>query len=269
MCLKLMPTRRGHKVCLINYLDTRSASTEKRARIDLLDLKEQREGEAHIFFKSKIVRARMFYANPEPCQYMRLNQFLKVEKPPTRVLIELEQRFAKFKQIIDSKSYMAVAPAAESEDINMIAHALKENDFLDPIERGVSALIAYQTRSEPEEVTYEEEISEEELNIYTKLRVSHLTRDILITDDMERFSQPILTKPECRANCETLERLSGKAERNASNIANEIVNDMELATYYPPEIHAAVSREEAIDATRQLIYHLQEARHQAEMGGED
>ena len=38
--------------------------SEKRARIDLLDLKEQREGEAHIFFKSKIVRARMFYANP-------------------------------------------------------------------------------------------------------------------------------------------------------------------------------------------------------------
>src|SRR5262249_32354367 len=48
------------------YLDTRSASTEKRARVDLLDLKEQREGEAHIFFKSKIVRARMFFANPEP-----------------------------------------------------------------------------------------------------------------------------------------------------------------------------------------------------------
>ncbi len=29
-----------------NYMDSRSASSEKRARIDLLDLKEQREGEA-------------------------------------------------------------------------------------------------------------------------------------------------------------------------------------------------------------------------------
>ncbi len=37
---------------LNNYADTRSASSEKRARIDLLDLKEQREGEAHILFKS-------------------------------------------------------------------------------------------------------------------------------------------------------------------------------------------------------------------------
>src|SRR3990167_7060590 len=42
---------------LNNYMDSRSASSEKRARIDLQDLKEQREGEAHIFFKSKIVRA--------------------------------------------------------------------------------------------------------------------------------------------------------------------------------------------------------------------
>ena len=41
-------------------MDTRSASFEKRARIDLLDLKDQREGEAHIFFKSKIVRAGCF-----------------------------------------------------------------------------------------------------------------------------------------------------------------------------------------------------------------
>ena len=31
---------------------------EKRARIDLLDLKEQGPGEAHFFFKSKIVRGR-------------------------------------------------------------------------------------------------------------------------------------------------------------------------------------------------------------------
>ncbi len=36
---------------LNSYLDSRSASSEKRARIDLLDLKEQREGEANIFIK--------------------------------------------------------------------------------------------------------------------------------------------------------------------------------------------------------------------------
>ncbi|MFU8798308.1 MAG: type IV secretory system conjugative DNA transfer family protein, partial [Gammaproteobacteria bacterium] len=61
------------------YRDAMTSSTEKRARIDLLDLKDQREGEAHIFFKSRIVRATMFYAAPPPAQYMRLNYFVKVE----------------------------------------------------------------------------------------------------------------------------------------------------------------------------------------------
>ena len=81
---------------LNNYMDSRSASSEKRQRIDLLDLKEQREGEAHIFFKSKIIRATMFFANPPPVNQLRLNQFLKVEPPLTRTLVDLENRLAQF-----------------------------------------------------------------------------------------------------------------------------------------------------------------------------
>ena len=77
---------------LNNYMDSRSASSEKRQRIDLLDLKDQREGEAHIFFKSKIIRASMFFANPPPAAKMRFNQFLKVEPPLNRILLDLEER---------------------------------------------------------------------------------------------------------------------------------------------------------------------------------
>jgi len=60
-----------------NYLDNRGAQLEKRARIDLMDLKDQREGEATIFFKSNIIRANLFYANQNLFKAMRLNQFLK------------------------------------------------------------------------------------------------------------------------------------------------------------------------------------------------
>ncbi len=59
------------------YKDTREAGIEKRARIDLMDLKEQAPGEAHIFFKSTIVRAKMFYANPPKSKQLRVNQFIK------------------------------------------------------------------------------------------------------------------------------------------------------------------------------------------------
>lgn len=64
------------------YKDNEEAMYDKRARIDLLDLKDQGLGDAHIFFKSKIVRAKMFYANPPKTKQIRVNQFVKV-KPPS------------------------------------------------------------------------------------------------------------------------------------------------------------------------------------------
>lgn len=79
-----------------SYLDSKSSSFEKRARVDLLDLKEQTEGEAHIFFKSKIIRARMFYANPKPVKQLKINQFLKVEPPPDDYLMRLQKQLVSF-----------------------------------------------------------------------------------------------------------------------------------------------------------------------------
>jgi intracellular multiplication protein IcmO len=70
----------------LDYRDSMEAQFDKRSRLSLLDLKDQREGEAHIFFKSKIVRASMFYASPAKVKKIKLNQFLKV-KPPADTLV--------------------------------------------------------------------------------------------------------------------------------------------------------------------------------------
>lgn len=248
------------------YLDTRSASSEKRARIDLLDLKDQREGEAHIFFKSKIVRANMFYADPKPVEHSRLNQFLKVDKPLARILNDLEQRMDRFQRILETKSYLALGRVAESSDIQIITNSFEENEFMDPIERGVSALLAVHEHSQPkpEETFFTEEISQAELNIFTELRTSEITRNIIITNNYEAFSRSILTKNESRIYSETVERLSGKTEKNAANIASEIVNDMQIATYYPPTILHYMSADEATSLVQQLIEKIQMVRFAAE-----
>lgn len=251
---------------LNQYLDTRSASSEKRARIDLLDLKDQREGEAHIFFKSRIVRARMFYANPEPAKYMRLNQFLKVDKPPTRVLAELEQRLERFNKIIETKSYLVTNRLPENPEIDIITNALDQNAFQDPIERSVSALLAYHEQSKPREVAIvEEEVPETELNLFTQLRLTELTHSLIITDNPEQFSLPILDKALARSKIHAVERVSGKTEQHASNIAYEIVNDMQLATYYPPNLSSVLPPDAAIATVRQLIGHIQFARNEADI----
>lgn len=251
---------------LNNYMDSRSSSTEKRARIDLLDMKEQSEGEAHIFFKSKIVRARMFYADPKIVKRMRLNQFLKVASPPSRLLLELQRRLTGFQQSLQKGHFFATTQA-ENEDINLAANFMNENEHLEPIERGVTTLLAMHNQSQvAEPVEIEEELSEEELNIFAKLRVSDQNRYTLLTDDLEQFSTALLNRSNTREQVAVIERMAGKVERHATNIADEVIKDMRLATHYPPAVDYVPSAPELGDIVRELNDRIREARAAKESG---
>lgn len=247
-----------------SYLDTRSSSAEKRARIDLLDLKEQREGEGHIFFKSKIVRAKMFFVDPKPVKRMRLNQFLRVGAPPSRVLADLQQRLGRFQQVIEEGQFFA-NPRVENEEIGMVAKLINEHDLLDPIERGVTTLLAVYNQNqadvEPEVI---EEVNEDELDVFTKLHVTDANRSLLLTDDLERFATPLLNRTATREQIGVLERLSGKLERHATNIADEIVKDMRIATNYPPAVLDVPTSMELTDIVNELIERIKSERARKE-----
>lgn len=64
------------------YMDQGQVSFDKAYRINVRDLKSQDSGDAHILFGDGLVRAKMYYANPQPVKELRLNTFLKV-KPPS------------------------------------------------------------------------------------------------------------------------------------------------------------------------------------------
>ncbi|MDI9817880.1 MULTISPECIES: TraM recognition domain-containing protein [unclassified Legionella] len=217
-----------------SYLDTKSSSFEKRSRIDLLDLKEQTEGEAHIFFKSKIVRARMFYANPKPVKQLKLNQFLKVEPPPDDYLIKLQKQLSGFQRVLESGD-LSINKAVETEEISLITKVLHESNIAEPIERGVAALLAYHSHNEPAPV---EEIVEEEeegvLTIFNKLKVSADGLPVL-AKDIEQFSEPLLAISNTRDYLSTIERFSGAKDKYAGTVANELIKDFQTATTYPPQ----------------------------------
>jgi len=224
---------------LNNYMDSRSASSEKRARVDLLDLKEQREGEAHIFFKSKIVRARMFYANPQPVERMRLNHFLKVEAPPDRTLSDMENRLAQFIHIMEAGDVQFDHARDESEEIDLIAGIMGANSDVNPIERGVSALLAYHNRHERVDEVVEETVLEEEtnqLNIFRKVEFPDIVRQLVGARDLEVFSAPLINRAVLRDRIELLERVLGRPGSQANNITQEIVKDILLSTDYPPQV---------------------------------
>lgn len=220
---------------LNNYMDSRSASSEKRARIDLQDLKEQREGEAHIFFKAKIIRARMFFANPPPVQRMRLNHFLKVEPPIGRTLLDLDARLDQFSQIMESGEGVFEPLHDEAEEINIIAKAMQENEDVNPIERGVSALLAFHNR-ESAVVEEEPEVVEDtgRLNIFSRVHLGFEVQSLVGAADFERFSSPLIIKTFIRDKLELLERVLGRSGSQANTITQEVIKDMQVATDYPP-----------------------------------
>lgn len=241
-----------------SYMDTKSSSYEKRARVDLLDLKEQTEGEAHIFFRSKIVRARMFYANPKPVKQLKLNQFLKIEPPSDDYLAKLQKQLSGFQKILDAGQF-AIEKFSSNDEIDIISKALHESDITDPIERAVSALLAYQSYNEPEPV---EQITEPEepgvITIFTKLNYPVDALPLLEKD--ASFSEPLLLINETRNDLMTIESLSGDNEKMSGSIANELIKDFQMATNYPPFERDYIQAEELVAVVQTISQKLRDER---------
>lgn len=239
------------------YLDTRSASAEKRARVDLLDLKEQREGEAHIFFKSTIIRAKMFYADPKPTKYMRLNHFLQVDAPSLKELAAMDERRQKLEELIKDLSAFAKSTHA-SEEIDVLLKRWKENSKASSfIERATSVLLSYQAKVEEEVAAMIEEDTDDtpfdELNIFTPYRLYDPTVPMLIGTELEAFSHSLLKASEVKRRIDLIEKLTGRPSRHATMIAEELVKDLRIATYYPPEINDPPTAAELAELTEQLV----------------
>ena len=239
-------------------MDTKSSSYEKRARVDLLDLKDQSEGEAHIFFRSKIVRARMFYANPTPVAKLKLNQFLKVEPPSDVYLSKLNQQLEQFKIVLESNDW-SMQPKESREEIEAITQILTSSEVEDPIERAVGGLIAFYKRNQPEEV---EEILQEvvsgELTIFSPLDYPTGLPRLRVTD--ERFVMPLLPINETRNDLMLIEQYSGEKEKLAGTIANEIIKDLQASTGYPPQHRNMLETSLIIDSINTICTRIREER---------
>lgn len=244
-----------------SYMDTKSSSFEKRARVDLLDLKEQTEGEAHIFFKSTIVRARMFYANPKSVSRLKVNQFMKVEAPPDDFLMKLQKQLVSFQKVLSSGD-LVISNVPENEEITAITDALHKAQGADPIERAVAALLAVHGHNEPEAV---EEILEESvegiLTIFSPLQVDPGNPDALVRDP--QFAEPLIPINTLRNQMLAIEKLAGAKDKYAGSIANELVKDFQSATNYPPDVLNAMSPPELRAVVRSLCEKIVAARQQA------
>jgi intracellular multiplication protein IcmO len=239
------------------YADTKTAKVEKRARVDLLDLKDQREGEAHVFFKSKLVRAKMFYANPKPVAAMRLNHYLRVEAPKDRDLYRLAKSFELFEEAT-LKGLHFVTDAPHSPIIDRIINSANLNKYITPVEAGVNVLVDFQQESlgQVTEQLAARQVGAGFINVFSGLVMTESLSGRSITDNMEQLCSPVLGFDSLREEMQLLERLSGQTDAKATEIGNEIMQDMETITQYPPQHVPAGDPARVLAAISQLLVDL-------------
>ena len=172
----------------------------------------------------------MFFANPSPVERMRINHFLKVEPPVGRLLLDLEHRVEQFSQIMASEEGIFNQSPDESEEIQIIATAMNDAAEPNPIERGVSALLAFHNRhtesEQQETIVEEEEVDTGHVNIFKKPALTAAVMALVGPSDMIGLSLPLVNKSYIKDKIELMERILGRSGSQASNITREIIKDM-------------------------------------------
>lgn len=117
------------------YVDTGNTNISSKARIVGRDLKDQIAGESHILFGDTFVRAKMFYANPDQVQNLRINKFLKVPMPEYDVIKRITLGFNRINRSF--QSFLSEEGQERIDDLNLY---LKNNAGTDDIKTITTAL---------------------------------------------------------------------------------------------------------------------------------
>jgi len=109
------------------YDERGTATAQVRQRVDYDHLRDQREGEAHVFFADWAYRVRMFYVAPEKVKALRVHRFLPV--PATTSLTAARERnMQELAAHLKDTEWTAVAAAGEASssiEIDAILKAVK------------------------------------------------------------------------------------------------------------------------------------------------
>ena len=255
-----------------SYMDEKRASIERRSRGDLLDLKDQGPGEAHIIFKSTLVRAKMFYVNPAKPIKIQLNHFLRVEPPERQDMIALDSTIENLRQrltnttllkdYIDGTQPLARAHTAQSalsqllamgkpvseaiagaiaavhqlsyDNLDALSQELANNDLQDENAKPSMNVFSkpYSDEEEEEEEEQEEEEEEQDDDHEPYYNNPYDTNDPLSTTNRTR-SPAFLEEERTRRNLTEMEMANGSTREEARRQADAMAEDMARMSTYP------------------------------------
>jgi intracellular multiplication protein IcmO len=243
-----------------SYLDTQGAQVEKRSRIELLDLKDQREGEMHIFFKSKIVRGRSFYANPPKPPRLQLNQFLKVDIPVDEALIDLVNRIETFKKTLEApEAVLTKLKLQEDEELQLIIQSFA-NSTSDHLLNNAAQLLV-KARQQHIQVTEafadqsiaNEKILESGMDIFQKRAMDFMSDPLKLLEIDPFMISPILDRGLLLKNMSQLENICGVPKKESQEITLRQIDEISNATFYPPENRNHADKSTVLESIQRVI----------------
>lgn len=219
------------------YMDTKSASVDKRGRIDILDLKDQVSGDAHMFFRSRIVRARMFYANPKPAKRMQVNQFLAIERPDESVLVSLDSIFRSFYDVFFHDRY-TMPQKVDASFLKDVMAAFNNESLVTYEEQAIASLVQimeHEIKEEEEKIQKEEaqSVFDGSMHLFSGHHIDDIAKPILKKGEQELLEKPLASKVQSLSLMLQVERSCGVSKIKAEPQLQEFLDLIEQETLYP------------------------------------
>lgn len=252
------------------YRDGQGAQVDRRARADWLDFKDHREGEAHIIFKSTLVRANMFFANASKVKQMQLNSFLRVEPPQLSSMKEEDDSIEELINIIknpDTANELAegtlntsnirfkyaaarLRDGAKDKSINANNVGIAALFDMTTVSRNTQNKIARSAQNEEISVNLSE--MEEAGKLAGRGRFDITRRDL--EDDIEDYDERILLDhDEVVADLTEIEMALGADIDEASEMSERVAHDLQLVSTYPRTVPDEIDTDEYSEMLGELI----------------
>jgi hypothetical protein len=90
------------------------------------------------------------------------------------------------------------------------------------------------------------------LNIFTKVILSDLVRELVLPEYLDYYSGPILKRSNLDSKIALVERLIGQNQETSDRVGRELVKDIERATDYPPEVYYMPTIEELCEFAQDI-----------------
>ena len=219
--------RSGNGLGAFNYNDSNEASIDKRARLDLMDLKDQEMGEMHVFFKSYIIRAAVFFANPPNVKQIKLNQFLKVPS-----LSDQSYRFLrdinKIKvpdELLNPDVTEAFKPLAD-----LFLESSVNNKGRDDVILKLVEFVSGAVQEEEEEVDFGDQSEND--SIFMKIPVEMRLASEYFDVEISNLQDSLLTKDKLYEVVKKISILEGKSISGSKDTSMQIIEMIEEETGY-------------------------------------